>query len=108
MPTTYGSRLRAARELAGLTQQDVVFAARQALPRPMWISQTKLQRIESGEVPEEKADTFLLLFLADLYGTDLATISTAVAEDVKMVADLVKRQTGWTSQTLKVPALTGR
>lgn len=108
METTYGTRLRTARENAGLTQQDVVFAVRQSMPRPMWISQTKLQRIESGLIPEEKADTFLLLFLSDLYGTSLADISTAVAEDVKMVADLVKRQTGWTKQTLKVPAMNGR
>lgn len=97
MTTTYGSRLRAARESADLTQQDVVFAVRQALPRPMWISQSKLQRIESGDIPEQKADTFLLLFLADLYGASLADISEVVAEDVKKVADLVKRQSGWSS-----------
>lgn len=56
MTTTFGSRLRAARESAALTQQDVVFEVRQHLPRPMWISQTKLQRLESGAIPETKAD----------------------------------------------------
>ena len=81
--TTFSGRLRRAREAAGLTQQDVVFEIRQALPAPMRISQTKLQRLESGAIDEDKADAFLLLFLASIYGVDLADLSEPRAEDVK-------------------------
>lgn len=94
---TFHQRLREAREAAGLSQIDVVFAVRQALPEAMRISQTKLQRMESGAIPESKVDTFLALFLADLYGVDLADLSDPLAADLEMVADLVKRRSGWSS-----------
>lgn len=99
MTTTFGERLRAAREAAGLSQIDTLVAIRSALPESMWISQTKIQRIESGAIPEAKVDTFLALFLADLYGVELADLSGAIADDLEKVADLVKRgsaeASGW-------------
>lgn len=108
MTNTFGARLRAAREAAGLSQIDTLVAIRADLPESMWISQTKIQRIESGAIPESKVDTFLALYLADLYDVELSDLSGAIAGDLERVADLVKRSSGWTTQALKEPALAGR
>lgn len=72
----FGSRLRIAREQAGLTLTDVVVELRSVLPRPLWVSQSKLARLEKNDPTEEKADPFLIGVLAYVYNVDLADLST--------------------------------
>jgi transcriptional regulator with XRE-family HTH domain len=87
--STFEQRLKAAREAAGLAQEDVAFEARLRLPEPMWIKQVKVSRLERGVIGEEKADPFEVCFLASLYGVPTSTISEVAAERMEAVRDLV-------------------
>jgi transcriptional regulator with XRE-family HTH domain len=88
--TTFEQRLKAAREAAGFSQFDVAAESRARLPKPMRISQTKLQRLESGKVGEDNADPFEVCFLASLYGVTTSTISEIAAGHMEAVRDLVR------------------
>lgn len=79
---TFGTRLRNGREAAGMTQLDVIVQARSDLPKSMWISQTKLQRLESGKVDEESVDPFLVSYLAAAYDMKLSELSPVAAESL--------------------------
>lgn len=94
--TTFEQRLKAAREAAGLSQTDVAFEARVQLPGPMRISQTKLQRLESGKIGEDKADPFEVCFLAHLYDVPTSALSHVAAGNLELVRDLVARN-AWSS-----------
>jgi transcriptional regulator with XRE-family HTH domain len=87
--TTFEQRLKTARDAAGMSQTDVAFEARTQLPEPMWISQTKLQRLEAGKIGEEGAEPMEVVFLAYLYGVKTSDLSPLAAERMERVRDLV-------------------
>lgn len=103
--TTTGERLRRAREVAGMTQMDVIVRMRGEMPRPFWISQSKLQRLEAGK----DADPFLLSYLASLYGVKLSELSPEAYEalaDERVQASLNIAWSGATAFTAE-PILIG-
>lgn len=87
--STFEERLRAARDGAGMAQVDVAFEARTQLPKPMWISQAKLQRLESGKIGEANADPFDVGFLAHLYGVTTEDLSPLAEERLTSIRALV-------------------
>lgn len=91
-PKTFGERLRKARNDAGMTLADAVFAVRQLLPEPMWISQAALQRLETGKIDEDVADPYEVGVLAAVYDVPMSDLSPVALERFKMLADLVERQ----------------
>src|SRR5689334_14907682 len=95
--TTFEQRLKAAREAAGYSQFDAAAEARTRLPKPMRISQTKLQRLESGKIGEDEADPFEVCFLADLYGVKTSDLSEVAAQRMESVRDLVAGN-AWSSR----------
>lgn len=87
--STFEQRLKTAREAAGMSQADVEFASRSQLPKPMWVTQVRVSRLESGKVGEEKADPFEVCFLASLYGVKTSDLSPLAADRMEHVRDLV-------------------
>lgn len=75
-----GPALRKRREAAGLTQSDVLYAAKRFLPAPMRISNATLSRIESGA---NLPDAHLVKFLCRLYGCTVADVSPSTAGDLE-------------------------
>lgn len=94
---TFEQRIREAREAAGLSQVDVAFESRTRLPDPLRISQTKLQRLESGKIGEDNADPFEVMFLAHLYGVTTSDLSPLAAGRMELVRDLVAGN-AWSSR----------
>lgn len=91
--TTFGTRMREAREAKALTLVDVVVELRARLPRSMWVSQATLQRMEAGGTTEQKADPFLVTVLATIYGTPVSALSQVVADDLDRLRDLLGQAT---------------
>jgi transcriptional regulator with XRE-family HTH domain len=78
MTPNYHQRLRAAREAAGYTLDDVLTEMRTRLPRALWTSKGTLQRIET-EVAEDRVDIHLVAFLCALYERPVEYVSPAIA-----------------------------
>lgn len=56
----------------------------------------------------DQVNPVVLSALFDIYEAKVIDLDGPMGEDLKRVADLMKRQTGWLSPTVKVPALAGR
>jgi transcriptional regulator with XRE-family HTH domain len=95
--TTMGDRLKAMRKAARMSQMDVAVKARQDLPEPLWIDQSKVSRLESGKISEEDAYPFDVCYLATLYGRRTSDASVLASERLELVRDLVARN-AWTSR----------
>lgn len=86
----FNTRMRQAREAAGLTQLDVMVAMRAELPRPMWFSQSKFHRLETS-TKEAKAEPMAVAWLASLYGVKTSDLSVTAHRALEAVRDLVSR-----------------
>lgn len=85
----FNERMAAARYNAGLSLMDVAFELRRLLPKSMWVSPPTLNRLEHN-TPEDRADPFLVIVLADVYGVPVADLSPLVARDSKRLMGLLR------------------
>jgi len=87
---TFNTRIKKAREAAGLALDDVLVAVKTELPSVLQASRSTIGRLETI-TPETKADPFLVQFLCSLYGVDVAEVSQVAAQalaDYAKVIDL--------------------
>lgn len=75
---TYGARLRAERELRGLSIEEATFQARGKLKRP--VSARTVGRLETGVTAERAADEALVVALCQIYEVDPYAISVEIAD----------------------------
>lgn len=85
----FHKRLNTARTEAGLTQADVVYELRQLMPKPMWIGQSTLHRLET-KTSEQKADPFLINVLATIYRRNTSDLSQVAADSLQTLRDLLE------------------
>lgn len=71
--------MRSARNEAGLSLVDATFELRSYLPKPLWCSIETIRRLESPKADENKADTLLIIALANVYGVGVARLLSPVA-----------------------------
>jgi hypothetical protein len=88
---TAGQALRIARMNASMTLDDVVFESRKLLPRVLWVTKSKLSRVENDEVPEDKVEPHMVEFLCSLYGIEVDEISPLIAGELRAYRTAVKR-----------------
>lgn len=94
-PRHYGQRCREARENAGLSLATTRDLLRDSIPHRYVPSVKSLQRIEKGEVPEEKVDGMLIFGLARIFRCRISHLSPLVAEEFEGVSDLVASSSPW-------------
>jgi transcriptional regulator with XRE-family HTH domain len=88
---TAGHALKSARFAAGMTLDDVVYESRRLLPRVLWITKSKLSRVENSEVAEDKIEPHMVEFLCSLYGVEVDEISPLIAGELRAYRTAVKR-----------------
>jgi transcriptional regulator with XRE-family HTH domain len=88
--TTYGHRLRAARQNRKLSLEDVSRLLVTELPFALTVTAETLRTYETV-VPEEKANAVLVAALCNLYNVNIEDISFKLADDLKKVESLIKR-----------------
>lgn len=93
-PTPFNHRMREAREAADMTLTDVIVEARKDLPEVLWFSQAKLQRLETS-TPENKAEPFMIQWLATLYGVRTRDLSKVAADAFDWVRDDLGGRDAW-------------
>lgn len=91
MTNTYGRRCRDAREKAGLSLTDARDLLRDTIPHRYVPSVKTLARIETDEVAEDKVTGIVIYGLARVYGCRVSELSTAVADELESVSDLLLR-----------------
>jgi len=88
MPDTFNTRMREARDAARLTLDDVLIAVRTRLPDVFHASRATLGRLER-DIPEAKADPYLVQFLCSLYGVDFETVAPVLVQALRDYAEIV-------------------
>ena len=88
-PSSFGERMKEAREQAGLSTMNAAYAIRSRLPEPLWISNEPIRRMENGKMAEEKADPILVCALAAVYGVEVRTLSPLIADALGLVDQLL-------------------
>lgn len=87
---TFNQRMRQARNNAGMSLSDAMTEVRMRMPRPMWVTDATIGRLEIDR-PEAKADPFLLAVLASVYGVNLSDLSKEAAQHLNTMLDLLKQ-----------------
>lgn len=77
---SFGARLVAARK--GQLLDDVAYHVRQHLPSSMAVSRETIRRMETGIIPESKANPVVVAALAAVYEVPVASLSKSVAADL--------------------------
>ena len=85
---TSGSRLKEAREKAGLNLDVAAVRVGDTIHRS--ISRETIRRYEKEETAPEKWDVTVLLALADEYDTTVSEIAPELNEQVEVLADLAR------------------
>jgi len=93
--TTPGRRLRDRRNAAALTIDEAWADLRLVLPRRYLPSPAKLQRMETGAIPESKWDGIVIYGLAHVYACRISDLSPMVAEEYEKVGDLLASSLPW-------------
>jgi transcriptional regulator with XRE-family HTH domain len=83
---TLASRLRMARERAGISQRTACERACQYLPERDWFTQQKLARLETGVTSPDSVQNIVIVLaaLARVYGV----MYTSLAEDDVLIDDV--------------------
>lgn len=85
---TFQERMKVARERKGLTHTEAAAAATGWLPVGMSMSRGIVQRIEAGDITEEKANPVHLLALARVYEVEPNALSERTNEASEMLLNL--------------------
>lgn len=99
----FNARIKQARIQAGMSLDDVFYEVRSQLPAVMHVSRATLGRLEK-DVPETKADPFLVQFLCTLYGIPVADVSPSTAEALSHYATIIDVRDGDTSDLGNSPS----
>lgn len=93
--TSFGERLRVAREAAGMSLDILNVHVNMGLPTPMWRSTETLRRLEDGRIAEEKAEPLFIQRLAEVLGVSFDDLSPKATEYMQMIREQVERNSGW-------------
>jgi len=88
------NNLRAKREAAGLTLDDVIYELRRRLG-PLAPKASTLSRWETGKNAGYEDDPLAVIALADLYRVKVADLSPTTANQLDTLRTLLLAATGW-------------
>lgn len=89
--STFGGRLRIAREEAGITLARAMIWLDTEMPPPYRVSQSTLQRLEAGDIVEEDADPILVGALAGYYGVPVRHLSRTMEARIEHVTGYARQ-----------------
>ncbi len=92
---TTGTRLREAREAAGLDLEDVPFLLKQTIGRREAKSRETIRQYELGDIPEANISPVVLLGLAEVYNKKVSEIVSAEKlAEIERLRELAERRSG--------------
>lgn len=92
----YGQRLRDLREGLGLSLEEVGVDAKRALGRRRGVSSENLRRMETGDIPEDKADPIFVGWLCERYDeVPVREVSALISDKLGEQRDLLVRLNRW-------------
>lgn len=91
----YGKALRDAREAHHESIEDVGVDAKRALDRRRGVSSENLRRMETGVIPEAKADEWFVVYLCDRWNLDIEEVSPIIAAKLRGQRDVLVRLLRW-------------